>query len=111
MMITAVHGRKDPVVPYDGGENPVFRAETDSTKPFRSIAGVMQEWGHDHAQCQSVVSTTLAGWSSTHWGACPDHSSITLFTIDGMGHDLPNYGAGYPIDFGTLILETAARSR
>lgn len=106
----SVHGRRDPVVPFQGGASLTTQAETASPG-FRAIPDVITEWGKDHEQCRSLVSTHLPGWESTHWGNCPNGSSITLYAIDGMAHDVPNYQQGYPVDFGTLIVDTAARAR
>lgn len=110
ILVSAVHGRHDPVVPYQGGGNPAWEAETGSG-PFRAITSVITEWGQDHQRCQSAVSTHVPGWSTIHWSACPDGSSVTLYTIDGMGHDVPNYAAGAPVDFGSLIVDATARAR
>jgi hypothetical protein len=35
---------------------------------------------------------------------------VTLYTIDAMGHDVPNTAQGYPVDFGKLVVDTAAHA-
>ncbi|MHB8465635.1 MAG: CE1 family esterase [Acidimicrobiales bacterium] len=110
VMATAVHGRQDHTVPFDGGASTTTQVETASP-PFRAITSVITEWGRDHHRCSWYSANHLPGWSQIHWAGCPDGSTVTLYAIDGMGHDVPNYAAGMPVDFGSLIVDTAARAR
>jgi polyhydroxybutyrate depolymerase len=110
LLVTAVHGRRDPVVPYDGGETATSEVVT-AAGPFRAIPSVITEWGQDHERCRSMFTSWLPGWSTEQWTGCQTGSAVTLFTIDGMAHDVPNYPSGDPVDFGTLIVQTAARAR
>jgi polyhydroxybutyrate depolymerase len=109
VVATAVHGLDDPNVPYNGGSPPVDSA--DLANPFRPVPDVLHEWGVTHEQCAATSTFTTPGWSVTHWTSCAGDVSVTLYTIDGMGHDVPNYRGGEPVDFGSLIVATAARAR
>jgi polyhydroxybutyrate depolymerase len=105
----AVHGLQDPTVPYHGGSSPIT-AGVDYSSPFRAIPDVITEWGRDHDHCATSSQATTPGWSAIHWSSCAGGTVVSLYTIDGMGHSVPNYAGGEPVDFGALIADVVARS-
>jgi polyhydroxybutyrate depolymerase len=109
LTIVAVHGLHDPTVPYNGGAS-IITQEADYAAPFRPINDVITEWRHDHDRCASSSNVAASGWSTTQWTGCASRTSVVLYTIGGMGHDVPSYGSGDPVDFGTLVVNVASRS-
>jgi polyhydroxybutyrate depolymerase len=106
LTVTAVHGGADPTVPYKGGGSMETQAGAIAS-PFRSITSVIDEWGQQHDGCDRQSTVQWPGWSRMRWSTCRKGVTATLYTINEMGHDVPSWSTGAPVDFGALIAQTA----
>jgi polyhydroxybutyrate depolymerase len=83
--VVAFHGTADRVVPYEGLGHVL--------PPIRAWAA---GWAARNG-CDPVPTFTYRQGKVTGetWGNCPDKARVTLYTIEGGGHDWPG-SEGYP---------------
>jgi polyhydroxybutyrate depolymerase len=82
--VMTIHGTKDPLVPYGGGPGRGFAHINGPPVPESNA------FWRKVDQCQTPVETT-GGSVTTSTAGCPDNRSVVLITVDGGGHDWPDF--------------------
>jgi polyhydroxybutyrate depolymerase len=82
--VMTIHGTKDPLVPYGGGPGRGFAHINGPPVPESNA------FWRKVDQCQTPVETT-SGSVTTSTAGCPDNRSVVLITVDGGGHDWPDF--------------------
>jgi polyhydroxybutyrate depolymerase len=81
--VMAIHGTKDPLVPYAGGPGRGFVHINGPPIPD------LNAFWRKVDQCQAP-SVTTSGSVTTSTAGCADNRSVVLITIDGGGHHWPD---------------------
>jgi polyhydroxybutyrate depolymerase len=79
-----IHGTKDPLVPYPGGPGHGFVHLDGPPIPK------LNAFWRNVDQC-GTPATTTSGSVTTSTAGCPDNRSVVLITVDGGGHDWPDF--------------------
>jgi polyhydroxybutyrate depolymerase len=79
-----IHGTKDPLVPYPGGPGHGF-VHLDGP-PIPKLNAFWRNVDHCGAP-----ATTTSGSVATSTAGCPDSRSVVLITVDGGGHEWPDF--------------------
>jgi polyhydroxybutyrate depolymerase len=82
--VMTIHGTKDPLVPYGGGPGRGFAHINGPPVPESNA------FWRKVDQCQTPVETT-SGSVTTSTAGCPDNRSVVLITVDGGGHEWPDF--------------------
>lgn len=98
--VLIIHGDRDPVVPYDGGET---YAGPGRTARFLSAPENAAYWAAWNGCTEQPASERLPdpdprdefGVSVTRW-SCPDAAPVLLYTVEGGGHTWPGRKNWYP---------------
>lgn len=101
--LVITHGVDDPVVPFDGGDQPVG----DSTIALRTVPESAASWA-DQAGCGAAEDPGAEGsvtW--TRWPDCADGTSVGLAAISGWGHSWPTSGSSAGLDAGCVLIASA----
>ena len=82
--VIAFHGTADPVCPYNGGSSKLGGGT------FPSVPGFMANWSRRN-QCgpNPIESAVAADVTRLQYTNCADDASVTLYTINGEGHQWP----------------------
>ncbi len=76
------HGTGDEVVPFEGGDTPLF--------PVRAVGAVMADWArHDGCERTPRTRDVASDVERETWRACADGSRLEAYVIDGGGHTWP----------------------
>jgi polyhydroxybutyrate depolymerase len=105
--VVIIHGTDDDTVPYLGGWTDSATSEGLNPVNNASVWDALEYWIARDGCSPEAVET---GWSLATvetYGDCAPGASVTLYTIDGGGHDWPD--AQSPVDATTVILETFIR--
>jgi polyhydroxybutyrate depolymerase len=79
-----IHGTKDPLVPYPGGPGHGFvHLDGPPIPKLNAFWRNVDDCGAPAATTSGSVITSTAG--------CPDNRSVVLITVDGGGHDWPDF--------------------
>ncbi len=85
--VLAVHGRDDESVPYAGGSTVKSRGKNSTISVARSIGLWIDA---DGCESQPLVERMHGGRVERKtWSACGADSEVTLYSLDGWGHDWP----------------------
>lgn len=88
MSFVYFHGTADEVVPFDGGETPLF--------PVRAVPDVLADWAeHDGCRPDPAPTQAESDVELTTWSGCDDGARMEAYVVDGGGHTWP--GAPFPI--------------
>jgi len=98
--VLVLHGDKDPVVPYDGGDT---YAGPGRTARFLSAPENAAYWAARNGCAGQPSSERLPdadpqdgfGVTVTRW-SCPDTAPVLLYTVEGGGHTWPGRKNWYP---------------
>ena len=93
--ITLIHGTRDPIVPYAGGMASLFGfrprgtglSAPDTAAYYAARNHIHTEPSHEdlaHHPKSGKTSVTVHRWRQA------DHPSVTLYTVAGGGHTIPN---------------------
>lgn len=84
------HGTADEVVPFEGGETPIF--------PVRSVDAVMADWArHDGCDTGPRTAEVASDVERETWRGCDDDSRLETYVIDGGGHTWPGADFEVPV--------------
>jgi polyhydroxybutyrate depolymerase len=84
------HGTGDEVVPYQGGETPIF--------PVRAVQTVLGDWaGHDGCAREPRRQDVASDVVRETWRGCSDGSRLQAYVIDDGGHTWPGAGFEVPV--------------
>jgi polyhydroxybutyrate depolymerase len=79
-----IHGTADPLIPYGGGPGGGF-VHLDGPPIQRTNA-----FWRNVDRCVAPATST-SGSVTTSTASCPDNRSVVLITVDGGGHDWPDF--------------------
>jgi polyhydroxybutyrate depolymerase len=79
-----IHGTADPLIPYGGGPGGGF-VHLDGPPIQRTNA-----FWRNVDRC-AAPATSTSGSVTTSTASCPDNRSVVLITVDGGGHDWPDF--------------------
>ena len=80
----AFHGKKDPIVPYDGGK--VWIAP----EPFPSVRSWVTDWARrNHCAPAPVDSAVAPAVVRSEYTECADSATVVLYTMEHGGHEWP----------------------
>jgi polyhydroxybutyrate depolymerase len=85
--VIQIHGTKDPLVPYAGGPGRGF-VHLDGP-PIPDLNAFWRNVDHCGAP-----ATTTSGSVTTSTAGCADNRNVVLITVDGGGHQWPNFATG-----------------
>jgi polyhydroxybutyrate depolymerase len=84
------HGTGDEVVPYQGGETPIF--------PVRAVQRVLGDWaGHDGCAREPRRQDVASDVVRETWRGCSKGSRLQAYVIDDGGHTWPGAGFEVPV--------------
>jgi len=84
------HGTGDEVVPFDGGETPLF--------PVRSVDAVMADWAeHDGCATRPRTTEVASDVELERWSDCDDSTRLEAYVIDDGGHTWPGADFEVPV--------------
>ncbi|MBN2386990.1 MAG: prolyl oligopeptidase family serine peptidase [Anaerolineales bacterium] len=79
-----VHGMNDPVVPYEGGQNPQVAAG------FPPVEESLASWAESDG-CSGPLQVEQEGIiTHTTYGNCPAGIAVELYALEGLGHSWPS---------------------
>lgn len=99
-----VHGTRDPVVPFGGGEASLFGLRPRGA--VRSFAETVQHFVDEAGHTEPPRTTVLprrrrSGTTTTRTlHASPGRPPVSSFTVDGGGHTFPVRGRRLPVPVG-----------
>lgn len=80
----AFHGRKDPIVPYEGGK--VWIAP----EPFPNVPSWVASWARrNHCASDPVDSAVAAAVIRSAYTECANDATVVLYTMEQGGHEWP----------------------
>lgn len=83
------HGTADEVVPFEGGETPLF--------PVRSVDAVMADWArHDGCSPRPRVDEVASDVERRTWTRCSG-VELEAYVIEGGGHTWPGAAVDVPV--------------
>lgn len=84
------HGTGDEVVPFDGGETPLF--------PVRSVDAVMADWAeHDGCATRPRTTEVASDVELERWRDCDDSARLETYVIADGGHTWPGADLEVPV--------------
>ena len=84
------HGTGDEVVPFDGGETPLF--------PVRSVDAVMADWAkHDGCATKPRTTEVASDVELERWRDCDGSARLETYVIDDGGHTWPGADFEVPV--------------
>jgi polyhydroxybutyrate depolymerase len=79
--ILHVHGRADPIVQYEGGEDP-----RSSGRTWISAPDSARFWA-EHNGCEADATESREGiLTLAEWSGCRDGAGVRLYSVDSWGH-------------------------
>jgi polyhydroxybutyrate depolymerase len=103
--ILMIHGREDPIVQYEGGED--RRSATGRT--WLSVAEARRFWSREN-RCEAGPARHDGGAIEVLvWSRCADGSSVQIYSIDRWGHVWPGPFAARRTSLAPLAGFDAAR--
>jgi polyhydroxybutyrate depolymerase len=86
--VVTFHGTADTTNPYNGN-GPAYWTY--------SVPSAVQQWGaHNSCGTTPTVSAVSSSVELTSYTGCADAATVNLYTIAGMGHEVPGVPGGNP---------------
>lgn len=87
--VLIMHGVKDEVVPYGGGQSPMRLVARSQSRPFQPVERTVDFWRTADG-CEDEPDVRVDGDVTVRtWSQCRDGSEVVFYRLESAGHSWP----------------------
>lgn len=87
--VLIMHGERDEIVPFAGGESPMRLVAHSQGQPFRPVSYAVDFWRRADACSPEATTTTSGGVTVETFASCRDGAEVVFYRLASAGHTWP----------------------